>query len=243
MNLEVMQTAQEVLERIAPKPKVPFHKTKAHQRYITASGEEVPGATAILGVMDKGPGLLSWAYNCGLKGIDYRKVKDEAASIGSLAHFMSECFLKGDEPDISAFSGQDIEKATQSFLKFKEWWEEEEMTLVHSELQLVHDKLRYGGTLDLVARDRKNRLCLVDLKTSKAVYLDQYGPQVAGYDRLFQANRPGKEFHFERWMIVRIGKQDAGDFEVRAINATSIKRYWAVFDACRVLYYAKRACQ
>lgn len=237
MNLEVMQTAQEVLERIAPKPKVPFHKTKAHQRYITPSGEEVPGATTIIGVMDKGPGLLSWAYNCGLKGIDYRKVKDEAASIGTLGHFMAECFLKGDEPDISAFSGQDIEKATVSFLKFKEWWEEEEMSLVHSELQLVHPKLRYGGTLDVVARDRKNRLCLVDLKTSKAVYRKEMFSQIAAYDQLYNSTHKQT---FERWAIVRIGRQDPGDFEACPINRETLAKYWKVFDACRILFYAIR---
>lgn len=219
------------------KPPVKFHKTRAHQRYVTCTGQEVPGATTIIGVMDKSAALLNWAWNCGREGVDYRKVKDEAASIGSLSHFMAECWLQHDTPDLSEFSKSDTDRAAVSFQKFRDWWVEEEMELVHSEIQLVHDKLLYGGTLDIVARDRKGRLSLVDLKTSKGVYLDQYGPQLAAYDKLYRYNQEEDE-EFQRWMIVRIGKKDAGDFEVRPINGVELAKYWQVFDACRTLYYA-----
>lgn len=220
---------------------VKFDRTAAHQRYVTASGEEVPGATTVIGVMDK-PALLNWAYNCGVKGQDFRKVKENAASIGTLAHFMAECFLKGKKPDLSSFSADEITRATVSFQKFLDWWKEEEMTLVHSELQLVSNSLGYGGTLDIMARDRKSRLCLVDIKTSKGIYLKEMGSQVAAYDHLYTENLDIKDGQSaERWMIVRIGKESAGDFEVRALNRHDIEAHWRIFAACLDLYNAIKA--
>lgn len=220
---------------------VKFDRTKAHQRYLLKDGTEVQGATTIIGVMDK-PALLTWAYNCGVNGQDFRKVKEDAASVGTLAHFMTECFLKGQTPDLSSFSKDEVDRATVSFNKFVDWWREEEMTVVSSETQLVSERYRYGGTLDITALDRKKRLCLIDIKTSKGIYAKEMGAQVAAYDNLH--GEDAMEFqkpHLQRWMIVRIGKKDAGDFQVWPINVSELKLYWNIFSACLDLHKAIKA--
>lgn len=57
---------------------VKYQKVKAHQRYKTTDGTPVPGVTTVLNLQAK-PALLNWAWGCGMKGEDYRQVKDTAA--------------------------------------------------------------------------------------------------------------------------------------------------------------------
>ena len=77
---------------------------KAHTQYKLKSGTLVPGVTTILNsVLDK-PFLVKWAYNCGCQGIDYRKVRDTAADIGTLVHYSILCDLKNEKPDLSEYS-------------------------------------------------------------------------------------------------------------------------------------------
>src|SRR5512135_3803858 len=89
---------------------VKFEKDKAHQRYRLKDNTIVPGATTVLGVK-KNDALLYWAWDCGIQGKDYRKVRDEAADIGTLAHWMCECHITGKHPDLSPFSKDNIDKA------------------------------------------------------------------------------------------------------------------------------------
>ena len=51
--------------------------TKAHVRYRTKSGIMVPGTTTVLNLLAK-PALVYWAWNLGMQGEDYRKVRDKA---------------------------------------------------------------------------------------------------------------------------------------------------------------------
>ena len=64
--------------------------TAVHQRYYTKDGEMVAGSTTILGVMAK-PSLIRWAWNCGIKGEDYTKVRDSAGSVGTITHLKLFC--------------------------------------------------------------------------------------------------------------------------------------------------------
>jgi hypothetical protein len=63
------------------------NKNAVHQRYYTKDGELVAGSTTILSVMAK-PNLIRWAWNCGIKGEDYTKVRDSAGSVGTITHLM-----------------------------------------------------------------------------------------------------------------------------------------------------------
>src|SRR5688572_22680920 len=175
-----METTLEIL----PNPKIKFAKTKAHQRYRTQDGKVVPGVTTILGVINK-PALLKWAWQCGMDGIDLEKARGEAADIGTLAHFMVECHHNGAEADLSEFSAEQQDKATNAFLKFLEFWEGSGFRMVRSEAQLVSENYRYGGTIDTIFEDDKGRLGILDTKTSKAIY-SEYWTQVAAYKQLVE---------------------------------------------------------
>ena len=61
--------------------------SKAHIIYKTSDGKRVPGVTTITGMLDK-PGLVKWANNLGLQGIDSAEHVKNLARIGTLAHLM-----------------------------------------------------------------------------------------------------------------------------------------------------------
>lgn len=69
--------------------------TKAHTRYRTKSGMIVPGVTTVLSLLAK-PALIYWAWNLGMQGEDYRKIKEKAADIGTVTHYLVEVrFIDG----------------------------------------------------------------------------------------------------------------------------------------------------
>jgi hypothetical protein len=220
---------QRKLERNAP-----------HQKYITAEGLEVPGGSTICKIGDDPCALIHWAWALGKDGKDYRAERDKAADIGTLAHFMCEAFLNGFVCDLSDYDQADIDKALVCYNKFVDWWEAEGLSKIATEAQMVHPTKRFGGTIDLVAFDRENKVCLIDIKTSKRIS-DSYIRQIAGYTELWDFCQVEEKTKVNRWAIVRIGKQEEGDFEVVWYDADRIKNaqntffqqvelYWAIKD-------------
>jgi len=215
--------------------KIKFEKTRAHQSYKLADGTRVPGVTTVLGVVNK-PALLSWAWEQGKAGLDFRKSRDAAADVGTLAHWMIECHLKGQEPDLSEFSPKDVEKAENAVIKFLSWWDGAEFRVIGTELKLVSEINRFGGTLDIVAEDKDGNVAIIDLKTSKAIYTEHWR-QVAAYADVFGQHNWRK---VTRFIICRIGKSEAdADFEVQERGCLDFEL--ATFMACLALYQAIQA--
>lgn len=167
----------------------------------------------------------------GTEGKDYRKVTDEAAGIGSVAHFLITCHFKNDEADLSDFNQIEIDTGYKVFQKFLQTWEESELTFVANELELVSEK-GYGGTIDLIARDKKGQLILCDEKSSPRIYGHFYR-QVAGYENLWNENNEEK---IVRRVIFRHGKKDPEDTETRWIGP--VDKHFKVFLAQLALYKA-----
>jgi hypothetical protein len=190
---------------------VKLEKDRIHQQYILKNGQEVVGATTALSIVAK-PALIGWAWKLGKAGKDYRRVKGTAADIGTLAHFLCECYLKGDEPDTSEFSPNDLSKAEIAKDKFVKWWTDSGFELVASEAQMVSEAHGFGGTIDIVAKDKQGVLHLCDLKTSGGVW-EEYWAQVAAYRELWNEDFNRPQITGETY-IVRIGKEaDEDDFE------------------------------
>jgi hypothetical protein len=212
---------------------VRLEKTRAHQKYPLKNGTDVPGASTIAKIGEDTSGLIHWAWKLGMEGQDYRKVRDKAADIGTVAHFMIECFLHNHEPDLAEFSSADIEKANIAFGNFRKWWDEEGFTVIEPEVQLVSEDYLFGGTIDAPSRDRDGKIVLLDWKTSKAI-VGAHKVQLAGYEQLWNENRP--DMKIQRRGIVRIGKESPDDFEVAWMF--SAEPYWEVFKARLFLHYA-----
>jgi len=182
-----------------------------HQKYFLADGTQVSGGSTICKIGEDAGGLIHWAWDLGKQGKDYRKERDNAADIGTIAHFLIECYLNGQVADLDDYSTSDIEKALVCYNKFHDWWEEAKLKKVATEIQLVNELYRYGGTIDLIAINEKGEYILIDFKTSKKIS-ESYWRQCAGYAQLWNYNNLGCAI--TNHAIVRIGKQEEGDFEV-----------------------------
>jgi len=164
--------------------KVKLDRTKAHQKYYLLDGTRVDGVTTII---DRNLGwnkktLMAWAKREALAGNDPDKVRDKAADIGTVAHFMIECHVKGDEPDLSEYSPAVVDKAENCFIAFLDWAKANDVVYLDSEKQLVSEQYEYGGTRDLYAIVNGEHT-IIDFKTGSGVY-PEYWIQMAGLTRL-----------------------------------------------------------
>ena len=204
-------------------------KTKVHTIYRTKDGKRVPGTTTITGILNK-PALVPWANKLGLQGIDSRKFVDEKAAIGTLAHYIVECYLKDIEPDLDDYSPNQVDLAENSVLKFYEWEENNPLTNVKCEMELVSEKHRYGGTEDIYAV-LHGQNTLIDLKTSKAIYPEMW-TQVSAYQNLLEEHG----FIVDNVGILRIGRDEDEGFEYKEISKTKLDLHWEKFKHCLKIY-------
>ena len=212
-----------------------------HQKYHLKDGTQVPGGSTISKLGDSVDGLIYWAWDLGKQGKDYRKVSQEACDVGTLAHFMIEALLNGFVCDLSDYEQDLIDKALVSYNKFADWWETQDLEKVATESQLISHTHKFGGTIDLIAKRPNGDHVLIDFKTSKKIS-DSYWRQCAGYAALWDDNAEFKATHrIKDHAIVRIGKQEEGDFEV--VWKPDLLKEWNVFQNQVNLYWAMQAAK
>lgn len=165
--------------------------------YRLADGSSVIGVTTVLGRWKNSGPLLHWAFSQGRlaeKGLikNLYDKRDQAAGIGTAAHEMTECFLRGEDPHAHCktllTSDEDIAKATQAYNMFLEWWDQTNLKVYKYEIPLVSEQYRFGGCPDWIL-ETPNGLAIGDIKTSKGIYVD-YLIQVAAYKQLWEENFP-----------------------------------------------------
>src|SRR3990167_6521484 len=104
----------------------------------------VPGVTTILSRFKDSGGLIHWAWQQGVDGKDYRETRDNAASIGNVAHDMVECYIRHVEFNPMSYLPAFVEKATVSFNAFLEWANDSKLEAAETEIQMVSEKYMYG---------------------------------------------------------------------------------------------------
>ena len=213
---------------------IKLDRHKEHQKYFTSDGTQVPGGSTISKLGDDPGALIHWAWKLGCEGKNYRDVSKEACDIGTLAHFYIECFLNNQVADLSDYTQEERDKALLCYHKFLDWWDEQHLEKVATEIQLVNEAYRHGGTIDLIAKKPNGDHVLIDFKTSKKIS-DSYWRQAAGYAALWDGNQP-PEKKITSHAILRIGKQDEGDFEV--VWKDDLYKEWNVFQKQVELYWA-----
>jgi len=108
---------------------------------------------------------------------NFREVSDEALAVGSAVHAAIEDYLlTGKEPDT------DHSQVVSGFLAFLEWMDEHKVKPIAIE-ETVYGKY-FAGTLDLRCL-LNGKTYVIDFKTSKAIYANDYGPQIAAYRSTF----------------------------------------------------------
>lgn len=154
--------------------------------YKTADGKRVPGVTTITKRFQESGGLVRWAYNCGRDGIDIDRARDDAAEAGHLAHGWVDDTIHGrplrDPPP--ELSEEQVSGARAALDAFVEWRDQVKLEIVETEVPLVSEELRFGGTFDAIFRVNGRRM-LGDWKTGNRVYGDHLA-QMGGYAILLE---------------------------------------------------------
>ena len=202
-------------------------KTKIHTIYKNIEGVRLPSVTTVLGILNK-PALLDWAWKLGTQGLDYKAVRDNAGDIGTLAHYLIICDIKGEKPDTSEYSMQDIEKAETCLIKYWEWSKSHKVEPLMVETPLISERYQFGGTIDFFGKV-DNQPTLVDFKTGKAIYSEMFC-QLAAYEQLLA--EAGQLIEITR--ILRIGRNEDESFEERTIG--KLDKQWQIFLNCLSIY-------
>lgn len=214
--------------------------------YKTQDGKRVPGVTTILSRFKDSGGLIHWAWEQGRDGKDYRETRDQAASAGHIAHAMIEAHIHGDtfaEPGLADLGLPDsaegeqaweeaMSKAKHAYAQYLEWRESTKLEIIATEVPLVSERYRFGGTIDAIAMIN-GKLSILDWKTSNAVYGD-YIVQVGAYRELWEEHHEG-ESGITRAHLLRVAK-DADAFAHHSWGVETIDQAWTMFQHLRAAY-------
>lgn len=171
--------------------------------YKAKDGKRLPGVTTILSRFKDSGGLIHWAWNLGIEGKDYREVRDKAAEQGTKAHELVEKWIHGEPFELE----QQAAEVQTSFGAFLRWADQSRLQPYRTEVSLVSERYRFGGTLDaMLVHDG---LALGDWKTSNSVY-GEYLMQLAAYGILWEENFPDEPIT-AGYNLMRFAK-DTGDF-------------------------------
>jgi len=171
-------------------------------------GKAVPGVTTIIGRFKDAGGLLFWAFEQG-KAAERGEIqklydkRDQAAESGTLAHSLVEAHINGlPLPDLFSCPEEIAKQARQGYENYLQWQRDNRIEIVYQEMELVSTEHSFGGCPDAIGRDSQGRLCLLDWKTSNAIYQD-YLIQIAAYNHLWLINHPDEPltggFHLLRF--------------------------------------------
>jgi len=157
--------------------------TLPDSRYYQRNGEYYPSITYVLSCYPKGKHFEDWLKRVGYNA-DY--IVQKAGEEGTQVHEMIESYLNGEELNFLNSSGypQYDPNIWQMFLKFVEWWEEYNPTLIETEVHLFSDELKVAGTCDLVC-EIEDELWIIDFKTSNSLQTT-YDLQTAIYGKCYE---------------------------------------------------------
>ena len=198
--------------------------------YKLKDGTRVPGTTTITGRFKDSGGLIHWAWTQGAEGKDYRRTRDEAADTGTIAHAWIDDYIHGRAK--TAFplaSPEQTKHATSAVEAFLDWATQVELQVIETEVPLVSELHRFGGTLDALAKVA-GRLVLLDWKSSNGVYAD-YIAQVAAYRQLLRE----RGTDVDGAQLLRFGKEFA-DFHAHSYPSPVLDMGWECFALYRRAY-------
>jgi len=135
-----------------------------------------------------------------------RKVNDGILSIGSTVHKLAELWLRGEK-----IAKPENPIVAKCFMEFQKFWKKHKLKVVESE-KILYSPRGFCGTLDLIAKDTDNNIWLIDIKTSKGLFLNMVH-QLHGYKLAYEEQTSKK---INKMYIVRLPKTDE-PFEAREI--------------------------
>lgn len=174
------------------------HITRTLDHHYVFDGVTYPGVTSIVKILDKSGPLMNWAA---------RTTAEAAiAMVGTLPHLLDEVGAEGvvkaltarapRDRDKAAAKGTDIHAMADLIAQgkplppmtpevmarvdlYETWWRTSGWEARSTEGMVVHAGVGYGGTLDIIARDKHGKTVLADIKTGKSVeYQGRVYPEI-----------------------------------------------------------------
>jgi hypothetical protein len=157
--------------------------TLPDSRYYRRNGEYYPSITYVLNSYPKGKHFEDWLKKHGYTA-DY--IVKKAGEEGTLTHELIEAYLNGEEInylDSKGYPTMNIE-VWKMVLRFVDFWETHNPTLIEAEVHLFSDELKVAGTCDMVCEFGGERW-LMDFKTSNHMQTT-YDLQGAVYAKCYE---------------------------------------------------------
>jgi hypothetical protein len=161
--------------------------TMPDSRYYRRNGNYYPSITHVLGSYPKGKYFDDWLKKVGFAS---EHIVKKAAAEGTQVHEMIEEWLDGKEitflyPDGNPKMSSHV---WQMFLRFVDFWETYNPTLIEAEVHLFSDEIKVAGTCDLVCElefNGKTERWIIDFKTSNHLQIT-YDLQGAIYAQCYE---------------------------------------------------------
>jgi len=208
-----------------------FFDEARHIFYHEDKKTRIDGVTSATSKLDKSAPLMGWAVkmmgiylinNWDLKKIktdsqkveiietakkEFRRLKIEAADIGSEIHKWCELWIKGKKPEIP-----EGEKARNGVIAFLKWIKEKNnLKITESERFIYSKKYDYAGIMDWEGVKEKE-LVIGDFKSSKGIYNEMLY-QLSAY---WNAREEEANKKYDKGYIIQFGKED-GEFHTLEI--------------------------
>jgi RecB family exonuclease len=176
-----------------------------------------------------------------MKGLDYRKVRDDAAAAGTLGHEMIDARIHDVPPAVPVDATEEqIAQAKVALRAFDRWSQSVGMKILVTELPLVSERHRFGGTLDGLGRVADGALAILDFKTGKV--FPEHILQLAAYAELVGECR-GETV--EEAYLLRVSRE-SGNFSYHQYDRATLDTGIEAFLLMRKLYdydsKLKKAC-
>ena len=157
--------------------------TMPDSRYYRRNGEYYPSITYVLCYYPKGKYFEDWLKKVGYSA-DY--IVKKAGDEGTQTHELIEEYLKGGEQCFLKDNGypKHSPEVWKMFLKFVEWWEIYNPTLLEAEVHIFSDEIKVAGTCDLVC-EIDGELWIIDFKTSNQLQTT-HDLQTAVYGKCYE---------------------------------------------------------
>ena len=160
----------------------------------------MPSVTEVLKVIEKRH-LDSWRHRVGHKEAD--RVTQNAKVLGTKVHSAAQMVAWGQDKKVPK-EIKPYAEAVRSFL------DRHVMEVLGTEVELMSQKHRFGGTLDLWCQLRDGSYAVVDYKTSSSLTRD-HNWQTAGYALLLRENG----YRVNKRVVVRLKKDKPGEWYAR----------------------------
>lgn len=230
---------------------------KGRRYYKTDKGKRCASVTTVLSSFKQSEGLVHWAWNLGMQGIDYRAERDTMADVGKMAHTMIDEYIRTgstqlplilDDGGVVGDTGKTkLQLALKAFDGFQSWLDYSRIRLIASEVGFVDDVAAFGGTVDAVG-ERAGEQVLLDWKSGKDIYPEVLA-QTGAYSHLWETGRylpteETPELDVERRSIqglhvIRVGRE-YGSFHHHFIPYEGLVLGKTAFFTCLQLYRLRK---